>query len=252
MATHEVAHEMSADIFPFEKLPPELRNMIHEIVLLAGKTVRVHRRISGARMDHALRATTTVLRKNNRSTITIPFLDKHGTAILRINKLAYREAMPILYGGRILVFNTNPSLRQFFEECPGRLQYIQHIKLSEGATTKLGKALSTLRDTSGLQRLEICLDSWQCACRSAESLLQDLPLPGVKKFVLLGRTAEAIRQRLDVLSFTVSINPCHNHQSSDGIDVAVCAQRAIEIKALVVRALMHQKAVIKRMGTTLA
>lgn len=226
------------DIFPFEKLPAELRITIYGDVFGTIDTVRIHRRRPAKGTASVLKGTVEVLRKNQITTKIVPFQPKQGVAILRINKLAYQEALPILYSARTFCFTSIPSLQQFAVEARAGLPLVQHIKLMQWGEASLGQALAKLKPATGLQRFEIDVPS--CSCLDAAFSAHFLQR-GVTAFIRLGETPAAARHRFDIVSFNFRVIPHHIRRGCETMSSARCAQKSLEIKALLEKTVLVRR-----------
>ncbi|KAK5120171.1 hypothetical protein LTR85_006652 [Meristemomyces frigidus] len=203
---------MSKDVFPFERLPPELRNAIYELLIPTGNKVQVRRsRVGGgAQSDFKLRLdivdTTAVRRPKRRATqpakIIGPFLPQNGTAILRMNKLAYAEALPIIYGANTFVFNSMPSLVQFAKQAKRGVPCLRDVTLATCTTTSMARALPRLGKTMSLWRLTITLNPCPASAADAAKAL----FKGARAFVEVENDEAARRHRFELLRFEIDGN----------------------------------------------
>jgi hypothetical protein len=123
------------DIFPFEKLPPELRNRIYEEALVAGGPIFISRyknRDASQTMD-AYRFASMVQIPAKRPSRQTNFFYKehHEAAILRLNRTIYEEARPILYGKNTFNFAIPTTLREFYFKFKSGSKLIEDIELDE-------------------------------------------------------------------------------------------------------------------------
>ncbi|KAK5730610.1 hypothetical protein LTR15_000547 [Elasticomyces elasticus] len=122
-------------VFPFEKLPPEIRNKVYELALLAAKPIEVVEHLNVSKEEfrrrkdccrdgpqkcyrckgaptHSFEAKISVMRgKQNRRLLAGETLS--GT-ILCVNRQVNREATAILYAGNKFVFNGPAAFKMFW------------------------------------------------------------------------------------------------------------------------------------------
>lgn len=204
---------MSTDVFPFERLPPELRNLVYGFVLVADTPVRIGRKRRyrpGRREEFALKSTIEIPRKRSDSTKSVPFLPKNALSVLRLNKALHREASPILYSGNTFIFTNHPTFRQFAGEAKRALPYVERIRLADWSPSFLQQTLFKLRAAAGLQHLELAIPT--CCCMSGDRIHEDL-YPGVKAFVQSSEDPEAARHRFDMITFAACVEGTHSHRS---------------------------------------
>ncbi|KAK3644195.1 hypothetical protein LTR56_009732 [Elasticomyces elasticus] len=125
----------SKHVFPFEKLPAELRNRVYELALIAAKSIEVVKHLNVSKEEfrrrkdccrdgplkcylckgaptHRFEAKTLVMRgKQNRRLLAGKTL---SGAILRANRQINQETTAVLYGGNKFVFNGPAAFRMFW------------------------------------------------------------------------------------------------------------------------------------------
>jgi hypothetical protein len=127
----------SKDIFPFEKLAPELRNEIYELLLVAEHPIIISRKVNENALDeddrhlahgnfhqklskarnienaYVFTGKTKAQLSSQAKLIHYPFGQLHHTTILHLNKAISGEAKGVLYGCNKFIFD-NPTLFQGF------------------------------------------------------------------------------------------------------------------------------------------
>ncbi|KAI7147254.1 hypothetical protein KC352_g28969, partial [Hortaea werneckii] len=121
--------------FPFEKLPPELRNMVYEYYLVTPRQVLITRRRQrqngsiGAEGPFKLFslavADGTVLRHATAKNKSL--LGLTGSSLLRVNKTIRKETESMLYGANRFLFTRNVAAMQFLHELGPRTQLLRHV-----------------------------------------------------------------------------------------------------------------------------
>ncbi|KAK3660909.1 hypothetical protein LTR56_000667 [Elasticomyces elasticus] len=123
----------SQDVFPFEKLPPEIRNQIHRLSLLTDGPIAVSRHVDITKQasglstcahgfyhlctsckkpeEHLLRASTIVLQGKQKR--KAPMQTAYTGALVRTNHQFCEEAADILYGQNQFIFATPSAFDQF-------------------------------------------------------------------------------------------------------------------------------------------
>jgi hypothetical protein len=100
----------SREIFPFEKLPAELRVQIYRNILVHAGPVYLTFIVAGLAATAAGKAILQGKADPRSRVKRTPLLPVHGTAILRLNKLTYAEALPILYSENTFFFESDRSV----------------------------------------------------------------------------------------------------------------------------------------------
>ncbi|KAK5120172.1 hypothetical protein LTR85_006653 [Meristemomyces frigidus] len=159
---------MSKKIFPFERLPPELRNVIYENIFGTGD-------------GQVLKARIQVTKGKSTATKKVPFLPKNGAAILRLNKVTYKEAFPLLYASHTFTFATTRTLEQFATEAQDYIRYT--VKWLKAATR--------------LQSFEMVLNlgrGWTAVAAASRIQME------IGEYLRMRPTVEGRRQLFDMLS----------------------------------------------------
>ncbi|KAI7363724.1 hypothetical protein KC354_g6267 [Hortaea werneckii] len=123
--------------FPFEKLPPELRNMVYEYYLVTPRQVLITRRRQrqigcfGAKGPFKLYslavADGTVLRRATAKNKSL--LGFTGSSLLRVNKTIHKETESMLYGANRFLLTGNVTAMQFLQELGPRVPLLRQISL---------------------------------------------------------------------------------------------------------------------------
>ncbi|KAI6834173.1 hypothetical protein KC340_g12706 [Hortaea werneckii] len=155
--------------FPFEKLPPELRNMVYEYYLVVPRHVLITRRrqrqndTAGAKRPFELYslavADGTVLRRATAKNKSL--LGFTGSSLLRVNKTIHKEAESMLYGANRFLFTRNVTAMQFLQELGPRVSLLRHISLelyTLSSVDRIKPLLENLRSFNDkLETLEIVI-----------------------------------------------------------------------------------------------
>ncbi|KAI6801114.1 hypothetical protein KC361_g1993 [Hortaea werneckii] len=151
--------------FPFEKLPPELRNMVYEYYLVTPRQVLITRRrqreSSGAKGPFKLYslavADGTVLRRATAKNKSL--LGFTGSSLLRVNKTIHQETESMLYGANRFLLTGNVTAMQFLQELGPRVPLLRHISFEFSTLSSMDRIkplLGKLRSANDkLETLEV-------------------------------------------------------------------------------------------------
>ncbi|KAI7228168.1 hypothetical protein KC343_g7150 [Hortaea werneckii] len=156
--------------FPFEKLPPELRNMVYEYYLVTPRQVLITRRRQrqngsiGAKGPFKLYSLAvvdgTVLRHATAKNKSL--LGLTGSSLLRVSKSIHEETESMLYGANRFLFTRNVAAMQFLHELGPRTQLLRHVSIEFYTNNNINciiPALDELRSANDkLDLLEIAVD----------------------------------------------------------------------------------------------
>ncbi|KAK4499696.1 hypothetical protein PRZ48_010214 [Zasmidium cellare] len=143
--------------FPFLKLPPELREMIYEYLLVPANVIVNH--TMGHKNSHGppkiFTSVNNTLHYRRRGK---PAFGEHQIAILCVSRLIYKEALPILYGRNNFIFTTSHVVRPFLAKLHGKTfkspqpgaERIRHVTLSGVGRRDLVPAVRSLRKLTKL------------------------------------------------------------------------------------------------------
>lgn len=121
--------------FPFEKLPPELRNMVYEYHLVTPRVVLITRRrqrqngIIGAKGPFKLYSLAVADGEVSRNATAKnkSLLGLTGSSLLRVSKSIHEERESMLYGANRFLFTRNVAAMQFLHELGPRIQLLRHV-----------------------------------------------------------------------------------------------------------------------------
>ena len=151
-------------VFRFMDLPPELREMIYEALLVRGTLTITRGSKKGVRC--------AIHDEGRRRR----FLFKNGTSILRVGKEVTEEALPVLYGKNKFEFAWQPALVHFFRHNTRNAALIKEVVMPP--TAKFVQAIRSLHVIENLKSLEIRLNG----CSAQERRI-DVDCAALQKFV---------------------------------------------------------------------
>lgn len=137
-----------ATLFPFMKLPAELRIMIYRLVFqhITEKVV-----VKGMQRRTLRFASERVV---------------NTTAIVRANKQICSEALPFLYHNRTFVFEEQVQAVVFLNAFRGCVRYIECIEVRHYKLDARSSLLRKLRSGRNLKSLKVKVDSYDLSWRS--------------------------------------------------------------------------------------
>ncbi|EMC96177.1 hypothetical protein BAUCODRAFT_465426 [Baudoinia panamericana UAMH 10762] len=199
--------QQGSSIFPFEKLPAELKNKIYFNLLQCDTQITVRRRTvpkgdpASTRRGKKKSETAPVAFnwQKNRRTRTFSF-GSHGASILRTSSTIYKDTLPVLYGANRFASEGLLSMVDFIASIgPGK----KHLRDIAPATLNYLTLATATNSFANLERLErLCLyvvaDYW----RSAESSFQERQ-KGLVTYVKAGHAPEQRRRLFDTIHFVV-------------------------------------------------
>jgi hypothetical protein len=176
------------DIFPFEKLPAELRVAIYGLVLVAKDPIRISHRKSPAATQAAKdkwnEKRDLGLVSDNKSAVPghvyelvakvedhrptrsarpgtfkwyIPYADAHTISILRLDKQTYAEAHPVLYSDNHFCFDKGIACGLFLSTIGCGRKALVDIHVHDIGVSIWNPYLRGLREATMLRRLKIGL-----------------------------------------------------------------------------------------------
>ncbi|KXT12602.1 hypothetical protein AC579_363 [Pseudocercospora musae] len=156
---HLLMLEPVTDHFRFLDLPPEIRNLIYDELLLERNPVKVITYKAKGRARRAVRSTLQhshpgLIWNSDLGTWTGQASSAH--VILQVNQQILAEAGPIAYGSNVFRLDDYRGLRCFLEGIGRMRAYLKHISLFSPIyyTTIATPALHKLKDAKGLVSLE--------------------------------------------------------------------------------------------------
>ena len=146
-------------IFPFEKLPAELREMVYK-ELFVRKTVRLKYCTPAANI-HIVKAWTTPncsseKEKKLKAKDRI-FLGKTGAAILCASRQIYNEALPVLYGWNTFEFQSTRAIRPWLTQTGSGIELLQSVSIMSCSRVGLILDMRALRKATSLKELKFGL-----------------------------------------------------------------------------------------------
>ncbi|KAL8924498.1 MAG: hypothetical protein Q9172_002663 [Xanthocarpia lactea] len=143
---HKRAKATKAKKFPLMELPPEIRTMVYEEVLVASPSISIISQRSAAFMGYtAPRRVLYILDDSART----------GCQLLRASKALYHEAMPIFYGRNTFDFGDLDALDGFLKKISiQQRRMITSVALRIRGTTP-AKSIRLLQGCVSLRRLEV-------------------------------------------------------------------------------------------------
>ncbi|KAF7194399.1 hypothetical protein HII31_04204 [Pseudocercospora fuligena] len=156
---HVLMLEPVTDHFRFLDLPPEIRNLIYDELLLEHSPVKI---VTYKAKGRARRAVRSTLHHGHPG---LTWNSKLGTwkgqassahVILQVNKQILAEAGPIAYGSNVFQLDDYRGLRDFLEGIGSMRAHLKQIRLLSPIyyTTVATTALHKLKDAKGLVSLE--------------------------------------------------------------------------------------------------
>ena len=222
MATSPIHHR---DMFPFEQLPPELRNAIYDLCFNAGGPVTLRRRRPQPEARFQIKAARQST--DPRKITGDPFLLKGGTALLRLNKACHAEAMPVLYSTNKLIFATMPTFKQFIRESGRGIPFLTRIGVTDWEGTTLAKALRRFNGATRLVEFEVSVSA--CSCRKSDfdgSYLRRALDPYLNN----RKDGASARSRLDFVTFKVKNRGGSKHRGCPELTLDEAVERGRKAK----------------------
>lgn len=151
------------DIFPFQKLPPEIRNTVYGYALVHEVPIRVRVRTAGPKIAAAIQVKASLYTRDQRGRqrenqmIWVSFAGERGTGLLRTNKIISKEALPVLYGQNTFSFGSAWTLRDFMKQAKTGWNSLRLVRLSITGHDNNRGAMAILRSAKSMSRLEWCI-----------------------------------------------------------------------------------------------
>ncbi|KAK0946517.1 hypothetical protein LTR29_001985 [Friedmanniomyces endolithicus] len=176
----------SKHAFPFDKLPPELRNKIYRLVLVTaegpieiiGRINVKHRDLSrqpcscyrrtlfecsrckGLAETEAYDFEAKTLAIGGKKSRRKPLMKKaYGGGVLSINRQAHQEAAAILYGENVFVFSSYSVFQRFSNKIGRKIALLRDIEIMNLPPRSGADFFSTFPTDCTLQRLKIWASS---------------------------------------------------------------------------------------------
>lgn len=134
----ETLERGNREVFPWVKLPAELRNSIYDLALVSYKSVEFIRSCSSNRVEY-LRRTDYEFIPN----------------LLLIDKATYKEAAPLLYRNTFHFYTSSPVYLFISRLSPTTRSWMEAIVLDPFYDSASSQALTWLNELTNLKRLEL-------------------------------------------------------------------------------------------------
>lgn len=143
------ARSNDRNIFRFQDLPPEIRNLCYNYALVAEGPITIQRQANKATSEARKTGLRAKIRGDNGSIYVLhatvrrrvrinkeharifDFSDVHGTGILRVNKAISREAREVLYACNTFVFRTSAAFRKFHQMTTKAFCLLENVQFSD-------------------------------------------------------------------------------------------------------------------------
>ena len=208
-----VEHVESRDIFRFEELPAEIRNEIYQLVLVARSPIKVSRHRDEVAWAKAMK----IWKKKMRAPIYRPPQDSrppavyflnaevsteqwvgsqrrkylygqlHTPGILRINRTAFAEARPVVYGQNEFIFENPAPFTHFVKMIGNGYRLLEDVRVKNFNLDIHEGILSPLRDARKLRNLKLL------TLESHRTLGSGLPNIAKKILIMIIDTAFGLR-----------------------------------------------------------
>ncbi|KAI5200336.1 hypothetical protein E4T39_05777 [Aureobasidium subglaciale] len=174
------------EIFPFLKLPAEIRNMIYSLVLeRPGYRIRFYGKHSGVINTMWLRDDGSWLPTSK---------NPYSSSLMRVNKQINVESTPYLFSRHTFEFSDSTMLQRFLEYIgPERVQSLVAVSVKRQFRTSLKKAYQLLSPAVCLTKLK--LSSWYCYHYHLQYAWSDALLPLIQALC-----ADGGRSREDIIN----------------------------------------------------
>lgn len=198
---YEISKQKAADarkkkIFPFEKLPPELRNMIYEFLFASDGAITIYSQATGRSEPGKLKSQRKSSRKHSHGI--------EGIRMLRTNKAIYHEALPVLYGANTFIFEGLAAITTFMKDAVPGLNELRDISVA--ATCALPtrqKAAALFVNVGKLEQYRVCPErygAWEVLKESFTTRVADIARVSAT-FVNLSKAQVSRRRRFNILRF---------------------------------------------------
>ena len=221
-------------IFPFERLPAELRNTIYKLDLVSDVPIRItHSR--GRRSTAKLLANgvtwtpnTDEVRPHGHLMVDDNEYKKLGaSSLMRTGRAVYEEATSVLYGCNTFALASAPSLRTLLTFIGARTESLRYVSLEGWSPADVCKGLELLAKSTHLRELALGVplyhtlrhphDRRAVVCNTFGTVLKAMG-DAVQEYVAWDETAAGRRVRFDSLRFTPfkHAHPYEHYVVSDG------------------------------------
>lgn len=247
LQSYELSKQKAADakkkkIFPFEKLSPELRNMIYGYLLPCDGTIEISRMLTGNGKKR-----DATLHSIHRPSPSMRVRGVPGSSLLRTNRAIHAEALPMLYGANQFEFQSPAALKHFLEYVGPAVNELRDISLPTGyEVATLQRSAALFVDIDKLEHFRVTAKLWAhigdlTTC--ADDLARILAT-----FVKLGETQADRRRRFDMIclkcKFPYTIHPAFTAFVMEGVEdtSGITTETATEIR---VKKMVHVRLVAR-------
>ncbi|RMX82765.1 hypothetical protein D0869_05812 [Hortaea werneckii] len=190
--------------FPFEKLPPELRQMVYERVFCRSCTMDSTAHTSGmenAKWKHSSKIHCQQPTKRQGVALDSTRPELRCMSLLLTNRLIYTEARPFLYNGHDFVFHSMKQFNSFVPQLGTSARFLKSALIIKGGVT-LSKRCYTL--LNGLERLQKVTVTLPAVPTDHISVHVEKQWEHIKLFVYgEGVDEEESKRRVGLISFRV-------------------------------------------------
>ncbi|KAI7559905.1 hypothetical protein D0869_13407 [Hortaea werneckii] len=144
--------------FPFEKLPPELRQMVYERVFCRSctTTVSAGKEIGELNWQRSSNNHTTgQLAKRQGVHPLLPRPEPRFMSLLMTNKLIYTEARPFLYDGHDFDFYSMALFNSFVQKLGTSARFLKSALVAKGGVTRTARCYTLLNQLEKLQNITV-------------------------------------------------------------------------------------------------
>ncbi|KAI7145187.1 hypothetical protein KC343_g16004 [Hortaea werneckii] len=190
--------------FPFQDLPPELRQMVYERVFCRSCTMDSSAHTSGmerAKWHHRNNTSSQQPTKRKGVALSCTRPEIRSLSLLLTSRLIYTEARPFLYNGHDFVFRSMKQFNSFVPRLGTSARFLKSALIAKGGARVSARCYTLLNQLESLQRITVTLPALPSAHISA---LVSYQWEHIKLFVLAeGVDEEESRRRLGLISFRV-------------------------------------------------
>ncbi|TKA77396.1 hypothetical protein B0A55_03236 [Friedmanniomyces simplex] len=198
--------------FPFDKLPPALRNAVYLEYFVREEPIELTLRRRIMVWTHEP-ATMRIIRTPGPTHLNsgvsgtpklggekaINLLGRQGASIPRANKMLSGEVLPILYGANTFSFSSLPSMAYFGQLIGPNATHLRRIKASFSNAPHLHAGLRHVAGKDHLEKMELPMH-FREGSNTPFGVFECMG-KAVVTFVSLGKTEQERRQRLESIRF---------------------------------------------------
>ncbi|KAI7310565.1 hypothetical protein KC315_g12568 [Hortaea werneckii] len=192
--------------FPFESLPPELRQMVYERVFCHGCTMKSSAHTSGmeyAKWTHSNHIHSQQPTKRQGVALDGARPGLRCLSLLLTSRLIYTEARPFLYSGHDFSFHSMKQFNNFVPRLGSSARFLKSALIGKGGVTLSARCYRLLHQLESLQKITITLPALP---RDHISALVETQWEYIKLYVLAESVdEEESKRRLGLISFRVGL-----------------------------------------------